>query len=105
MASTPVTTQKVAGVGRYVAAVDLGTSGTAFSWRARADTSDVNNVNLTVMAPGSVILENQGKAPTAVTVRAEAPHDLLHVGQAAQDEMRSKEDEELGHTCVGCGAS
>lgn len=100
MSSTPASTHKVLGAGRYVVAVDLGTSGTAFSWRAREDKSDVNNVNLAVWAPGSLVTENQGKAPTAVTVRAEAPHDLLHVGQAALDEMRSKEDEELGHTCV-----
>jgi hypothetical protein len=76
---------------KYVVAIDLGTSGTAWTYHARTRTPDA--ARLTVFAPGRRLLENQGKAPTAVLLSAAPGNALEALGEAAYDDWTRAEEE------------
>ncbi len=85
---------------RYVVAIDLGTSGTAFAYHAipsatagaRPSLAAVDT-RLTVYAPGRRVKENEGKAPTAVCLDLRNNMALESVGVDAFDDWTRAEEE------------
>jgi len=90
---------------RYVVAIDLGTSGTAFAYHAMPDataggaqpTLSTVDTRLTVYAPGRRVRENEGKAPTAVCLDARTLA-LESVGTDAFDDWTRAEEEGLAES-------
>ncbi len=86
---------------RYVVAIDLGTSGTAFAYHAipaataagARPTLAAVDTRLTVYAPGRRVKENEGKAPTAVCLDLRNNMALESVGTDAFDDWTRAEEE------------
>jgi len=86
---------------KYSVAIDVGTSGTAFAYAARpaggvVSLAGVNPSLIDAYAPGRLLTENSGKAPTAVLLGAEAPHELQGIGADAITDFLDARSENRG---------